>query len=272
MLIIGLTGSIATGKSTVAALLSAPPHSLPIVDVDALAREAVAPGTRAYGAIVRRFGPSTPDLLVDASDSMPASGPDGKGRPLNRAALGRRVFGASAERARERAALNAMVHPAVRRAMARQVLGCYLRGHWAVVADVPLLFESGLDRLCGVAVVVAVSRRETQLRRLMARDPHLGRDDAEQRVRSQADVAVKAARCAARGPARGLVLPNDGDARELAARVDDAVARLRRASPDWWAWLLLACPPLALAVAAWTVWRNVALDRRWREGQARAGL
>lgn len=263
MLLIGLTGSIATGKSTVSALLSAPPHGLPIIDADVLARKVVEPGTSGYRAIVEHFGPSTPDLLVEASDSMPASGPSGKGRPLNRPALGKRVFGDSEERIRDRNTLNGIVHPAVRREMTKQVLGCYLRGHWAVVLDIPLLFESGLDRFCGVTVVVAVSDRETQLRRLMARDAHLSRQDAEHRVRSQTDVAVKAARCAARGADKGVVLWNDGPPRELAASLDKAMAELRKSSPDWWSWLLLACPPLALAVAVWSFWQNVYVNRRW---------
>ncbi|KAM4055244.1 dephospho-CoA kinase domain-containing protein [Hirsutella rhossiliensis] len=271
MLLIGLTGSIATGKSTVSSLLSAPPHSLPIIDADVLARKVVEPGTSGYRAIIKHFGPSTPDLLVEASDSMPADGPDSRGRPLNRPALGKRVFGDSEERTRDRAVLNGIVHPAVRREMTKQVLGCYLRGHWAVVLDIPLLFESGLDRFCGVTVVVAVSDRETQLQRLMARDTHLSRDDAEHRVRSQTDVGVKATRCAARGAGKGVVLWNDGSAQELAASLDEAMAELRASSPEWWLWLLLACPPLAVAVAAWRFWQNVEVNRQW-EKQTRGKL
>lgn len=268
MLLIGLTGSIATGKSTVSSLLAAPPYSLPVVDADVLARKVVEPGTRGYRAIVRYFAATTPELLVAPSPSMPRDGPDGKGRPLNRPALGRRVFGDDAQRARDRAALNAIVHPAVRWEMCKMVLACYLRGCWAVVLDIPLLFESALDRFCAVAVVVAVSDPEVQLRRLMARDAHLSRADAEARVRSQGDVRLKAQRCAARGPARGIVLYNDTEPDELAARVADAMARLRRASPAWWSWVLLACPPLALAVAACGFWQNVGLNRRWHASQS----
>ncbi|RDA91923.1 hypothetical protein CP533_1287 [Ophiocordyceps camponoti-saundersi (nom. inval.)] len=263
MLLIGLTGSIATGKSTVASLLALPPHSLPIVDADVLARRVVEPGTSGYDAIVRHFGPSTPDLLVEASESMPARGPDGKGRPINRPALGRRVFGDSEERTRERAVLNAIVHPAVRLEMFKAIVGCYLCGHWAVVVDVPLLFESRLHRFCGATIVVAVADAETQMRRLMARDSHLSRQDAEHRVRSQVGVRLKAARCAARGPGRGLVLWNDGSKQELAESLDKAMATLRRERPSWWSWLLLFCPPLTLVVAAWRLWENVRIDRRW---------
>ncbi|KJZ72816.1 hypothetical protein HIM_07760 [Hirsutella minnesotensis 3608] len=200
MLLIGLTGSIATGKSTVSALLSASPYSLPVVDADVIARQVVAPGTRGYRAVV---------------------------------------------------------------------LACYLRGHWAVVLDVPLLFEGALDRFCGVAMVVAVADRETQLARLMARDSHLSREDAENRVRSQADVAVKAQRCAARGPGRGVVLWNDGSKEELAASLDAAIVEMRKSSPEWWSWTLLACPPLAVVLAAWQFWQNVRLNRQWEKSQSK---
>ena len=136
MLLLGLTGSIATGKSTVSALLSKPPYSLPIVDADLIARQVVEPGTAGYHAIVKHFSPTTPDLL------LPESTP--KGRPLNRPALGRRVFGSGDERERDRKVLNGIVHPAVRREMYKQMVWAYLKGYWAVVLDVPLLFEDGI--------------------------------------------------------------------------------------------------------------------------------
>lgn len=263
MLLIGLTGSIATGKSTVSSLLSSPPYSLPIVDADILARKVVEPGTRGYNAIVKHFSPTTPDLLVPVSDSMPAAGPSGKGRPLNRPALGRRVFGDSDERKKDRGVLNGIVHPAVRWEMFRAVAACYLRGHWAVVLDIPLLFESGLDRFCGAAVVVAVTDPEVQMRRLMDRDAHLSREDAEARVRSQTDVRVKARRCEARGEGYGVVLWNDGGREELGARLGEAMGALKGRSPEWWSWALLGCPPLAVVMAAWTFWQNLRINRRW---------
>ena len=68
MLLIGLTGSIATGKSTVSSLLQQPPYSLPVIDADLLARKVVEPGTRGYRKIVNYFGPTTPDLLQEDPD------------------------------------------------------------------------------------------------------------------------------------------------------------------------------------------------------------
>ncbi|ATY67376.1 dephospho-CoA kinase, putative [Cordyceps militaris CM01] len=272
MLLLGLTGSIATGKSTVSSLLSSPPHKLPIIDADVLARQVVEPGTPGYAAIIAHFAATTPDLLVEPSASMPVSGPSGRGRPLNRPALGKRVFGETEALRRDRAVLNGIVHPAVRRALLAAVLRCYARGHWAVVLDVPLLFEGGLDRFCGVTAVVAVRDPEVQLRRLMARDPHLSCEDAENRVRSQGDVREKAARCEARGEGYGVVLWNDGSREELAEQVHEAVARLKAGSPVWWSWTLLGCPPLALLVAAYRVWQNVRLNRQWHESKRASKL
>lgn len=177
MLLLGLTGSIATGKSTVSSLLSQPPYSLPIIDADLIARQVVEPGTPGYKAIVKHFLPTTPDLLL-APD--PNSNTDTtKGRPLNRPALGRRVFGPSPTQSRDRALLNSIVHPAVRREIYRQILFAYLRGHWAVVLDIPLLFESGWERYCGTIVVVGVSDPAIQIERLRRRDGHLSEEELE---------------------------------------------------------------------------------------------
>ncbi|KAI0115326.1 dephospho-CoA kinase [Daldinia grandis] len=265
MLFIGLTGSIATGKSTVSSILSSPPHSLPIIDADILARKVVEPGTSGYKAIVKHFGPTTPDLLVPISESMPADGPDGKGRPLNRPALGRRVFGNSEERKKDRDVLNHIVHPAVRKEVYRSILRNYVKGHWAVVLDVPLLFESGWDRLSGVVMVVAVRDPEVQMKRLRQRDRHLSREDAQNRVLSQTDVRLKAKRCEARGKGKGIVIWNDGSKEELKANIDAALAEIRKSSPPWWNWICLLVPPVGVAAGAWVYWQNIRANKRWKE-------
>lgn len=266
MLLIGLTGSIATGKSTVSSLLSSPPHSLPLIDADLLARQVVEPGTSGYSAIVSHFSSTTPDLLVPVSESMPEDGPNGKGRPLNRPALGRRVFGDSDERKKDRGVLNGIVHPAVRWAMFRSVLWHYLSGHWAVVLDVPLLFESNLDRFCGTTLVVGVRDPAIQMQRLRARDAHLTAEDAENRVKSQTDVRVKAARSEFQG---GHVVWNDGTKEELKEQVDKVIAKLKEGRDGTWKWLLLGVPPLAIMVAAWRMWMNAKSGKKWREEEGK---
>lgn len=272
MLLLGLTGSIATGKSTVSSILSAPPYSLPIIDADVLARRVVEPGSAGYTKIVAHFSPTTPDLLLPFPDDDAAITADDrrKGAPLNRPALGRRVFGDSEERRKDRGVLNGIVHPAVRREMYKELLQCYLRGCWAVVLDVPLLFESSLDVLCGTVMVVAVRDPEVQMKRLMERDGHLTRDDAENRVRSQGDVREKARRCEARGPGRGVVVWNDRGREELKGEIARVMKDVSQASPRWWAWLLLLCPPLAALAGVWNYWRGLVINRRWKAGELQA--
>ncbi|GAP87462.1 putative dephospho- kinase [Rosellinia necatrix] len=262
MLFIGLTGSIATGKSTVSSILSSPPYSLPIIDADINARKVVEPGTNGYNAIVKYFGA---EILVPVSESMPENGADGKGRPLDRPALGRRVFGDSEERKRDRAVLNGIVHPAVRKETYKALLRCYLMGHWAVVLDVPLLFESGWDKLSGVVMVVAVKDPEVQMSRLMERDPHLSAEDARNRVLSQTDVRLKAKRCEARGKGKGVVVWNDGSRDELKANIDACLQEIRKSSPPWWNRLCLLFPPVGVVAGAWVYWQNIKINRKWQD-------
>ncbi|QKX55548.1 uncharacterized protein TRUGW13939_02642 [Talaromyces rugulosus] len=265
MLIIGLTGSIATGKSTVSSLLSSPPHNLPIIDADILARKVVEPGTAGYKAIVNYFGPSTPELLLPED---PQTGQ----RALNRPALGRRVFGDSEERKRDRAILNKVVHPAVRWEVYKSLLYYYLKGHWAVVLDVPLLFESGMDVICGAVVVVAVNDPAVQMARLRARDAHLTAEDAENRVRSQGDVREKVKKALFRNRvaeentdkgSRGVIIWNDGDKADLEREVNKAISAIQTHSPKWWSWLLLAAPPVSVAAAVWNMAVNFGLQKSW---------
>jgi len=262
MLLLGLTGSIATGKSTVSSILSKAPYSLPIIDADLIARQVVEPGTAGYNAIVRYFAPTTPDLLLPEP-----TGPHG--RPLNRPALGRRVFGAGEERERDRRVLNGIVHPAVRKEMYKQMVWAYLRGHWAVVLDVPLLFESGWERYCGTILVVGVSDPAIQIQRLRARDAHLTEEDARNRVISQGDIREKVKRCERRGPGRGVVVWNDGAKEDLERDLARVMEEVRRGSPGWWSWLLWVCPPVAAVAAGVSWWKMKRVQESWEEEKKR---
>ncbi|PWY70318.1 CoaE-domain-containing protein [Aspergillus sclerotioniger CBS 115572] len=269
MLIIGLTGSIATGKSTVSSLLSSAPYQLPIIDTDLLARKVVEPGTPGYKAIVDYFGPTTPDLLLPPPpNDLPTSTSSSKSpnRPLNRPALGRRIFGTDPSRTRDREVLNKIVHPAIRREIYKSILYYYVRGHWAVVLDVPLLFESGMDLMCGVVMVVGVRDARVQMERLRARDAHLSETEAEDRVRSQGDVSGKVERAEWRGEGRGVVVWNDGDKRDLEGEVRRAMEGITVGR--WWTWVLWMVPPVAVVVAGWNLGRNFWLKKGW-EGRER---
>lgn len=264
MLLLGLTGSIATGKSTVSSLFSQPPYNLPIIDADLLARKVVEPGTSGYNKILAHFASTTPDLLLPASE-VGEHGPNGKGRPLNRPALGRRVFGDDAQRRQDRAVLNGIVHPAVRWEMYKNILYYYLRGYWAVVLDIPLLFESGLDRMCGVIMVVAVSDPAIQTQRLRARDAHLTDEDARNRVLSQGGVREKARRAEMRGEEGGAVIWNDGGKEELKEEVQRVMRVVERKHPCWWAWVLLLLPPVAGLAALRSLVRSWRRAREWED-------
>jgi dephospho-CoA kinase len=196
MRLIGLTGGIATGKTTFAAALRA--AGAPVVDADGLAREAVRRGGPALDEIVRAFGP---EVL----------GPDGE---LDRPRMAARVFGDPEARAR----LEAIVHPAVRRAVAAETARLAAQGHDLAFYDVPLLFETGLDREVD-CVLVVFAPREVQLERLAARDG-LGPAEAEARLAAQMPVEEKARRA-------DIVVTNDGDVAGLRAKAAPVLAALR---------------------------------------------
>jgi len=133
-LVVGLTGGIASGKSTVSHLIAS--HGIPVVDADVLARRVVEPGTSPYAQIVSTFGNDV--ILKDGS------------RAIDRARLGEIVFNDE----RQRKLLNAIVHPAVRREMIWEVARYWLTGHKVCIIDVPLLIEAGMWKYCSKVVVV----------------------------------------------------------------------------------------------------------------------
>jgi dephospho-CoA kinase len=165
MYLIGLTGGIASGKSVVARRLAE--HGAVHVDADVLAREVVEPGTPGLAAIAERFGPS-----VIAADGT-----------LDRAALGAIIF----RDPEERAALNAITHPAVW-ARAKELFDAAAAAdpHAVVVYDVPLLVEASSDRPMRFDLIVVVhADLETRLQR-MVELRGMTREEAVHRLNSQA--------------------------------------------------------------------------------------
>lgn len=187
MLRVGLTGGIASGKSTVANELAR--RGAVIIDADELAREVVEPGTPGLAAVVRRFGEG---VLRDER--------------LDRAALARIVF-ADPQARRD---LEKIIHPEVRRRAAEREGAL---PHTAVVVHViPLLVETGKESDFDLCVVVDVDR-QTQLARLMARGP-MSREEAESRIAAQATRELRLA-------AADIVIPNVGTLTDLTKQVDD---------------------------------------------------
>ncbi|RLV93536.1 Dephospho-CoA kinase CAB5 [Spathaspora sp. JA1] len=165
MLIVGLTGGIGCGKSTVSHQLQTK-HNITVIDADLIARQVVYPDKPAYNKIITSFK-DVPDL-VNAD------------RSLNRAALGQVVFGN-----RERLnLLNSIVHPAVKYEIVWQILKAYVKCKSMVVLDVPLLYESKLHLLCGLVVTISCDE-EIQIERLTSRNPELSTEDILKRINSQ---------------------------------------------------------------------------------------
>ncbi len=167
--VIGLTGGIGSGKSTVAAMLR--DLGAEVIDADRVAREVVEPGQPALAEIVARFG---------------AGVLDGEGR-LDRKQLGARVF--ADETARR--ALNAIVHPRIAAETARRVADANARGVPLVVYEAALLVENGIHRALDGLIVVSAPEAE-QVRRVMARDG-LDETEARRRLAAQAPLADKLA-------------------------------------------------------------------------------
>ncbi|HLZ32942.1 MAG TPA: dephospho-CoA kinase [Nitrospira sp.] len=171
MILAGLTGGIATGKSTVANMFK---HcGALVIDADELARRVVEPGKPAWNQIVRTFGRNV--LKPD--------------RTINRHALGAIIFHTPAKRR----TLERIIHPRVAREQARLAKQAAQKNPKAVVIyDVPLLFEAGIDKRVACTIVVTADRA-TQIARLKKRNG-LTKTEALRRIRSQMPLAAKVER------------------------------------------------------------------------------
>ncbi len=192
---VGLTGGVASGKSTVAHLFAQ--LGAVVIDADALAREVVAKGTPGLAAVVEEFGE---DLL----------GPDGE---LDRPAMGRLVFGD--EQARKR--LEAIVHPLVFERIVE--LEQSAPSDAVVVHDIPLLAEGGRAGDFD-AVVVVDAPRELQLAR-MTGDRGWSTEDAESRIAAQASPEERRAIAT-------HIIENTGTREDLRTRVAEVFAEVSR--------------------------------------------
>lgn len=197
MLLVGLTGNIASGKSSVARLLVQ--RGATLIDADVLARQAVRRGTPALAAIRERWG----DEVLS---------PDGS---LDRGALRERVFGDE----NELEALNAMVHPEVARLRDQLIVEARARGDRIVVCDIPLLFERHLTEEFDLLILVDAPR-PTRLERLV-RDRGLHEADAMHMIAAQMPAELKRARA-------DIVIDNTGTLAELEQQVHEVWARLDR--------------------------------------------
>lgn len=195
MYIIGLTGGVATGKSTVAHMLTE--LGAPVVDADAVAHRVVEPGLPAWEALLAAFGPG---ILHE----------DGR---VNRRALARLAFGHMGNLDK----LNRATHPFIHTELERQLAALAAVGTPVAVLDAPLLFEAGLTGMVD-EVWVVMTDRATQVARLLERSD-LTEDEAEARIDAQAPLEEKARRA-------GVVIDNRGTPAETRRQVTAAWERL----------------------------------------------
>jgi dephospho-CoA kinase len=198
MILVGLTGGIGSGKSTVSALLAK--RGAIVIDADQITRELQAPGSPVLVDIAEAFGPTVLDSHGE----------------LDRPALAAIVFGDSEKLSR----LNKIVHPAVGREMAAR-LDAQRGSDNVVVLDIPLLVENPREGLCGTLVVdlpveIAVERLVTHR--------NMDRADAEARIARQ---ATREARVAI----ADLIIDNSGDLASLETQVDEAWQWMRSLPP-----------------------------------------
>jgi dephospho-CoA kinase len=193
--VVGLTGGIGTGKSTVARLFAA--RGVPVVDADALAREVVAPGTIGNAEVAAAW----PQVI----------GPDGA---IDRKRLGDIVFADPAARAR----LERITHPLIQQASAARLTDLAGEGHPLALYEAALLVESGRWRDFDGLIVVTASP-ETQVARAVARGG-ITREDAEARIKAQLPTNEKV-------KVATYTIDNDGELAHTERQVERVLRQLR---------------------------------------------
>lgn len=194
-LVIGLTGGIASGKSTISSILKA--VGWPVIDADLIARQIVMPGSKGLEQIVNRFGPQM--LNSDGT--------------LDRKKLGKMVF----DDPKKLSDLDKIEHPLIQEAIDSQ-LDEFKKQHLPVVVlDVPLLFETGMDEECDLTVLAVVDQA-TQLKRLMKRD-QISKMDAVKKISSQMSLKEKMQRA-------DVIIDNNGTLEQTRSQVAELVDRV----------------------------------------------
>jgi dephospho-CoA kinase len=200
--VVGLTGGIATGKSTVARMFEK--RGVVLIDADAIVRELQAPGSPVLAEIAAAFGPE----VIDANGE------------LDREAVGARVF----RDAQARKRLGDIIHPRVTAEMQRRTEAARAAGAAVVMLDIPLLLE-GREAGTGTgsavrfdAVIVVYASEDVQIERQLERNTY-ARDEAERRVRAQMSIEEKRALA-------DYVIDNTGSLEDTERQVDEIYSRL----------------------------------------------
>ncbi len=197
MIKVALTGGVASGKSTVAALMRE--AGLPVLDSDTIARQVVAPGKPAWQALRQNFGEEF-------------FGPDGS---VDRQALARHVF----TRPEARQKLNRLLHPWIAQELQERLAQLQSQGEPLVVVEIPLLFELGLETLYD-SIIVVYSDLESQKQRLARRDSRVA-DEVAGILAAQGSLRQKAAQA-------DFVVDNSGSLAATKEQVKKIIAELRK--------------------------------------------
>ncbi|RID53961.1 hypothetical protein BRARA_G01319 [Brassica rapa] len=197
MRIVGLTGGIASGKSTVSNLFKA--SGIPVVDADVVARNVLKKGSGGWKRVVAAFGE---EILLPS-------------REVDRPKLGQMVFSSDSKRQ----LLNKLMAPYISTGIFWEILKQWAKGAKVIVVDIPLLFEVKMDKWTKPIVVVWVSQ-ETQLKRLMGRDG-LSEEDAGNRVMAQMSLDLKRSKA-------DVVIENNGDLDHLNQQFSKVLSEIRR--------------------------------------------
>ncbi|RIA97089.1 dephospho-CoA kinase [Glomus cerebriforme] len=204
MKLIGLTGGIASGKSTVSRMIIR--RRIPLIDGDLLARQVVEPGKPAYKLIIKHF---SRNILNE----------DGT---LDRAKLANIIFADE----RQRKILNRCTHPFIRKEIFKLIVWYWVTGEKMVVLDAPLLIESGLYKWMSSVVVIYVSE-QLQLYRMIKRD-NIPEHAAIQRIHAQMPLNEKVKYA-------DHVIDNSSDLAETERQLNVVLAKVH---PTWWSWIL----------------------------------
>ncbi|KAL0771502.1 hypothetical protein Bca101_036653 [Brassica carinata] len=197
MRIVGLTGGIASGKSTVSNLFKA--SGIPVVDADVVARNVLKKGSCGWKRVVAAFGE---EILLPS-------------REVDRPKLGQMVFSSHSKRQ----LLYRLMAPYISTGIFWEILKQWAKGAKVIVVDIPLLFEVKMDKWTKPIVVVWVSQ-ETQLMRLMERDG-LSKEDAGNRVMAQMSLDLKRSKA-------DVVIENNGDLDHLNQQFSKVLSEIRR--------------------------------------------
>lgn len=187
--VLGLTGGIASGKSTIANVFKE--RKIPIVDADIVAREVMRAGQPVVQEIAETFGP---DYLLENGE-------------INRKKLGNTIFA----KPDKRRTLNQIVQEEIRKEIERQRETLLEEGHPLIVLDIPLLYEGSYEYMVDIVMVTYVDK-ETQYERLRKRNKELSKEDVKNRVASQMPLVEKAKRA-------DILINNNGTLEETVAQV-----------------------------------------------------